>query len=89
MGSQKSKGDSDAANCFLGLIEASLRDNPEWIDRTWGQIELVLQRVADQQEEYYDASKSIYGDFSKKVNRLVGKRTKAQQDAAGQSATAE
>ena len=83
MGSKKSKSDSDAANYFLSLIETHLRDKPEWFDRTWGQIESVLQRVADQQEEYYDASKSIYGDFSKKVNRLIGKRTKAQQDAAG------
>ena len=87
MASQRSKGDSDGANCFLGLIETRLRDHPEWIAGTWDQIESVLRRIADQQEEFYDASPSIYGDFSKKVDRIIDKRTKAQQGVAPQSAT--
>lgn len=87
MRSEKSRGDSDAANCFLGLIETRLRDHPEWIEGSWSQIDPVLQRIGDQQEEFYDASQSIYGDFAKKVGRLIKKRTEAQQGAAGQPAT--
>ena len=78
--SQQSRGDSDAANCFLGLIETRLRDHPEWMDETWDRIDSVLRRIADQQEEFYDASPHMYGDFSKKVDRLIGKRIKVQSD---------
>ena len=78
--SQQSRGDSDAANCFLGLIETRLRDHPEWMDETWDRIDSVLRRIADQQEEFYDASPHMYGDFSKKVDRLIEKRIKVQSD---------
>jgi hypothetical protein len=87
MQSEKSRGDSDAANCFLGLVETRLRDHPEWLEANWNQIDPILNRIANQQEEFYDASPSIYGDFAKKVSRLIENRTKAQQNAAGQPAT--
>ena len=79
MRSEKSKGDSDAANCFLGLVETRLRDHPEWLEANWNQIDPILHRIANQQEDFYAASPSIYGDFAKKVVRLIEKRTKAQQ----------
>ncbi|MCB1231255.1 MAG: hypothetical protein KDN19_13355 [Verrucomicrobiae bacterium] len=79
MRSEKSKGDSDAANCFLGLVETRLADHSEWIADSWSQINRTLQRIADHQEDYYDASPVIYGNFRRKVNRLIEKRIAIQQ----------
>ncbi len=74
LGSQRSRGDSDAANCFLGLIGIRLGDQPEWLGGSWAQIEPVLRKIADQQEEFYDADRTIYSDFGKRVEQLLDVR---------------
>ena len=76
--SDKSRGDSDGASCYLSLIRIRLDDHPDWLDSTWPDVERVLQKLATNQE-FYDASPGIYGSFSKKVDRVLAKRTKAQQ----------
>ena len=85
LASERSRGDADAANCFLGLVEIRLRDHPEWLDPSWGQIEPVLRKIAEKQVNFFDAEPSIYGDFSTKVDSLLNKRSNVQEFAGGNS----
>ena len=75
--SEQSRGDSDGGSCFLSLIKIKLRENPDWLDDSWAEIERVLRKLATEQT-FYDASPSIYGAFPRKVDKLLGTRTKAQ-----------
>ena len=75
--SERTSGDSDAANCFIGLIETHLRDNPTWIAETWESVRRALTKISVQQEEFYDACPSIYGDFNIRIEKLLLKRTNA------------
>ncbi len=79
LASERSRSDSDAANCFLMLIETRFRDHPDWLDCSWSRIVPVLQKIAEQQEDFYDANQTIYGDFGKRVRRLLDNQTKAEQ----------
>jgi hypothetical protein len=85
LASERSRGDSDAANCFIGLLNERLRDHPNWLSGSWCQIEPVLRKIADHQEDFFDAKRSIYGDFRKKVERVIEKQDKAQHDEDGKA----
>lgn len=80
LASERSRRDSDGANCFLALIKTRMGDHPDWLNGSWRQIEPVLRKIADQQEGFFDAKPSIYGDFREKVDRLFEQQAKAQQD---------
>lgn len=71
--SEESKGDSDGASCFFGVIELKLASNPRWLIESWAEIEEVLNRLSSGQE-YFDACESIYGSFPKKASKLIQKR---------------
>lgn len=64
--SEQSKGDSDGASCFFGLIETRHADicqfAPESIERT----KTVLHKLTHEQA-WYDADPEIYGDFAQKA----------------------
>ena len=85
LASERSRGDSDGANCFIGLMKTRLRDHPNWLSGSWRQIELVLRRIADHQEDFFDAKHSIYGDFRKKVESLIEQQAKAQHGEDGKA----
>ena len=68
--SDDSKEDSDAANCFLGLIEIKLSYNIEDLLPHKNYIEIVLDFVSKEQFSKFDADKNIYGLFREKVEIL-------------------
>lgn len=74
--SEKSRGDSDAANCFLGLVDHYLEMDPLWLKSSWGKIRPLLDKIAIEQVAFYDACPDIYGDFQRKVERMLAKRSK-------------
>ena len=69
--SDASEGDSDGASCFFGLIE--IRAEEIILDGQFSSsVEDMLEHLAARQE-WYDADKSIYGNFSERAQKVIGK----------------
>lgn len=64
--SDASKGDSDGASCFFGVVECRCSDILRLPAETKARVRLVLDRLA-QGQDYYDAPIDIYGCFDKRA----------------------
>jgi len=60
--SESSKGDSDGANCFFGIIECRKDDIRQASEFVLERIITTLRKLQDNQE-WYDADEAIYGSF--------------------------
>jgi hypothetical protein len=60
---------SDAANCFLSLVQEKLEKQPAHILPIMSQLLTAVRHVATNQASF-DASESIYGNFPKKAVRI-------------------
>ena len=72
--SDASKDDSDAANCFFGIVEFRRDDILTSGDELRGLILDVLRHIGAGQE-WYDADRGIYGDFADRAEaakKLIG-----------------
>jgi hypothetical protein len=73
--SEESKGDSDAANGFLSLIDWKLDPESGEMDDLaplWPDTLRVLHHIEERQR-WYDAEVEIYGDFKASVSSLKKK----------------
>jgi hypothetical protein len=61
--SRKSRDDSDAASCYLRLIEQKIIEEPYTIWPVMPALIDSVQKVAESQS-FYDADLDIYGDFN-------------------------
>ncbi|MFN0197441.1 MAG: hypothetical protein ACKVT0_11910 [Planctomycetaceae bacterium] len=68
--SEKSRGDSDGASCFISLIEFRAEYTPSDIRSNWHVIEPVLRKLSLDQE-YYDADWEFYGCFRVRIHEIV------------------
>jgi hypothetical protein len=68
--SDASKGDSDGASCFFGLIECRKEDIILLSTETKCRIRRVLDRLATGQE-YFDAPIDIYKSFPKRAEKAL------------------
>lgn len=60
--SEQSKGDSDGASCFFGLVECRKDDIRSSSEQLVAQIIMTLKNLRENQE-WYDADEDIYGTF--------------------------
>lgn len=68
--SMDSEGNSDAASCFIWLVDHMSEHQRESVLPLWCEIEPVLKKLACQQE-FYDADWCIYGDFRTKIRSIA------------------
>jgi hypothetical protein len=62
-------GDSDAANCFLGLVEEKLQKQPSYILPIMPELFPAVRHVA-QNQSAYNADEDIYGNFTEKLKSI-------------------
>jgi len=79
---EQSKHDTDAASCFLGLIEFKLdllqdapsivwaRDNQNDIRDVWVRVKETIEHIR-KNPDWFDWDESIYGNLEKKTTRLL------------------
>lgn len=79
--SDAARGDSEAASCFIGLIDHKTKYGRNYIIPLWHRIEPVLKKLAEQQENY-DEEWVIYGSFRARINEIVRRGFDASFDAA-------
>lgn len=60
---------SDAANCFLGLVEEKLEKQPDYILPIMLELFPAIRHVGQNQTSF-DADENIYGGFQEKVDRI-------------------
>ncbi len=60
--SEESRDDSDAASCYLRLIQQKVSEEPDTISPVMPALIESVQKVAEAQS-FYDADLHIYGDF--------------------------
>jgi hypothetical protein len=60
---------SDAASCFLSLIEEKLQRHPSYILPIMPELLPAIRRIAMNQASY-EASESIYGSFQEQLKRI-------------------
>ena len=58
----KAKGDSDAANSFLGLLEAREKRDPGSVKSIYAALADSIEFIGSHQE-HFEADQDIYGDF--------------------------
>jgi hypothetical protein len=68
--SDKSKGDSDGANCFFGLVDNRKTDIRSSVDDLRSRVVEVLTRLRSEQQ-WYDANPGIYGDFAARADEAM------------------
>ena len=68
--SDAAKGDSDAASCFISLINVKSEHARKDIVPLWPEIEPVLKKLAEHQDDF-DADWFPYGCFRSKINEIV------------------
>lgn len=61
--------DSDAASCFLGLVEEKLEKQPDYILPIMVELMPAVRHVA-QNQSLFHADENIYGDFLEKLKRI-------------------
>lgn len=79
--SDAAKGDSDGASCFISLINFKAEHKRDDIDPLWPEIEPVLRRLAEQQEDF-DAEWVCYGSFRSRIHDIVQRGFTASFDTA-------
>jgi hemerythrin-like domain-containing protein len=62
-------GASDAASCFLDLVQEKLEKEPSYILPIIDQLLSAVRHIATNQTSF-DASESIYGKFSEKGTNI-------------------
>jgi hypothetical protein len=60
---------SDAASCFLGLVEEKLAKQPDYILPIMAELLPAVQHVGQNQSSF-DADEDIYGNFQEKLKRI-------------------
>lgn len=60
----------DAASRFVGLIELLASSEPDRLRPIWGEVEPVLRRVVERQDEY-DADWCVYGSFRTRARDIA------------------
>lgn len=65
--SSDSRGDSDGASCFFGLVECRSHDFALLPADALAKVHLVLDRLGTRQG-YFDAEEYIYGSFATKAD---------------------
>ena len=68
--SEKSKGDSDGANCFFGIVEIRKTDICASGEELCLRVSELLHHI-DKKQDWYNANPEIYGDFSAKANEAL------------------
>jgi len=68
--SARSAGDSDAASCFLSIVEVRRDDLRGVNDQLAQRVRDVLARLAASQS-WYEAAQAIYGDFGARTTALL------------------
>jgi hypothetical protein len=68
--SEESQDDSDAASCYLRLIEEKVVGQPDTIKSVMPDLIESVQKVAHAQS-FYDADLHIYGDFKQISARIM------------------
>lgn len=68
--SDKSKGDSDGASCFFGLVEVRCEDFKTSGEVLLGRVRQVLMDLRGRQD-WYAAHRHIYGDFSQRADAAL------------------
>lgn len=68
--SEKSRDDSDAASCYLHLLDDKVADEPETINPVMPALIESVQKVAEARS-FYDADLDIYGDFEQIGARIL------------------
>jgi hypothetical protein len=61
--------DSDAASCFLGLVEDKLEKRPDYILPIMLELLPAIRHVGQNQASFH-ADENIYGKFQEKLNRI-------------------
>lgn len=75
--SEKSREDSDAASCYLNLIEHKIVEEPKTINPVMPILVESVEKVAKTQS-FYDAALDIYGDFKLISARIMAAYKKDQ-----------
>jgi hypothetical protein len=68
--SDDAKGHSDAASCFITLIDHKSETQRDVIVSSWQRIEPVLRMLAEHQDDF-DAEWVIYGSFRERIDKIV------------------
>ena len=68
--SEKSKGDSDGASCFFGVVEIREADIRASSDELRLRISDLLRHIGKKQD-WYAALPEVYGDFAAKTNEAL------------------
>jgi len=79
--SDQSKGDSDGASCFFGIVEVRKDDILRTPSELRTRFEVLLRRLAERQA-WYDAEPDIYGQLKERSEaclRTIGESNKALQ----------
>jgi hypothetical protein len=61
--------DSDAASCFLGLVEEKLERQPDFILPIIAELLPAIRHVGQNQPSFH-AKEDIYGSFEEKLKRI-------------------
>lgn len=61
--------DSDAASCFLGLVEEKLEKQPAYILPIMVELLPTIRHVGQNQTSFH-ASENVYGNFQEKLKRI-------------------
>ena len=78
--SEDSAGDSDAANCFLGLVECRLAELAQ-VETLCLRVCQTLTAIGDRQA-WYDADEALYGSFAEKASILIQQMNTLLQENA-------
>ena len=76
--SEQSKGDSDGASCFFGLVECRKDDIRSSSEQLVAQIIITLKNLHENQE-WYDADENIYGNFKDRSINCLKQIQEAEQ----------
>lgn len=68
--SEKSNGDSDAINCFVGLLEFRWENEPEEVRPIAPQLAAALHYILENHQKF-DADFEIYGDLRQRCEKLI------------------
>ena len=64
-------GDSDSASCYVNPAAFFAEHYPDRLRTAWEGMEPILQHLADHQDDLFEATWAIYGNFRLKVHAAV------------------
>ena len=71
LASEAAWGDSDSASCYVNLAVFFAEHYPDRLRPVWEGMEPVLRRLVDHQDDIFDATWAIYGNFRVKLHAAV------------------